>query len=155
MLDVWRQKQADALLQRTSLEKHLEELTERKEQLIDAFVYKKEIDKAIFQEQLDKLKEEMTLAEIQLNEVRIEELDVEMVLNFSQYLFRNAARLWSEASLDQKQRIQRVLFPGKVTFLEGAFGTTNFCLAFNYLEESKAEKSSLASPAGFEPALPP
>lgn len=133
VLDVWKQKQADVLRQRAFLEKQLGELTDRKEQLIEAFIYKKEIDKAIFQEQLDKLKEEMTLAEIQINEVRIEELDVEMVLNFSQYLFLNAARLWTEASLDQKQRLQKVLFPEGLTYGNEGFGTAKTSLVFNIL----------------------
>jgi len=107
------------------------------------------------QEQLDKLKEEMTLTEIQLNEVRLEELDVEATLNFSQYVFLNADRLWGEASLEQKQRLQGVLFPGGVTFLEGTFGTAKTCIAFNLLQTSTPPTDALVSPTGFEPVLLP
>ncbi len=128
---------------------------ERKEQLIEAFVYQGAIDKALFQEQLDKLKEETTQAEIQLNEVRLEELDVEAVLNFSEYVFLNAGRLWFEASLDQKQRLQGVIFPGGVTFLDGTFGTAKTCLAFNLLQTPILPKNALVSPTGFEPVLLP
>ncbi len=148
VLDVWRGKQADALLQRAAIEKQLAALKERKEQLIEAFVYQGAIDKATFQDQLDKLKEEMTLAEIELNEARLEELDVEAVLTFSQYVFLNAGRLWAEASLDQKQRLQGVLFSGGVTFSNGTFGTAKTCLAFNLLETPMPLKDDLVSPTG-------
>jgi site-specific DNA recombinase len=155
VLDVWKARQADALLQRTVLENQLEKYKERKEQVIEAFVYRKAIDQAIYQEELDKLKGEMTLTEIHLNEVRLEELDVEAALNFSQYVFLNADRLWSEASLDQKQRLQGLLFPGGVTFWEGTFGTTKTCIAFNHLQTSIPSTDALVSPTAFEPVLLP
>jgi site-specific DNA recombinase len=154
VLEVWKSKQADVLLQRTALEKRCMEINERKEQLIQAFIYEKAIDKTIFQEQLDKLKEETTLTEIHLNELKREELDVEAVLSFSEYLLLNAARLWAEASLDRKQRLQMVLFPDGVTFGAGDFGTAETCRAFNLLERPAPLKDGLVSPTGFEPVLP-
>ena len=155
VLDVWKEKQADALLQRVVLEKHLARISERKEQLIDAFIYRKAIDKAIFQEQLDKLKEEMTIAEIELNEMGHEQLDLEAVLNFTQFVLLNADRLWTAASLDQKQRLQGVLFPGGMTFSKGNFGTAKTCIAFNVLQAPILPNDALVSPTGFEPVLLP
>ena len=35
--------------------------------------------------------------------------DVEGVLAFAEYVLTNAGRLWVEASLEQKQRLQKVL----------------------------------------------
>ena len=150
VLDVWKEKQADALLQRVVLEKHLAGISERKEQLIKAFIYQKAIDKDIFQEQLDKLKEEMTIAEIELNEIGPEHIDLEAVLNFTQYVLLNADRLWTEASLDQKQRLQGVLFPGGMTFSEGNFGTMKTCIAFNVLQAPTLPNEALVSPTGLD-----
>ena len=58
---------------------------------------------------------------VHLNEVNTRELDVEAALKFSQHVLRNAARLWAEGTLDQKLKLQRVIFPEGVTFNAGEF----------------------------------
>jgi hypothetical protein len=67
----------------------------------------------------------------------------------------NAARLWTEFSSDQKERLQKVLFPEGVTFATGEFRTAATCPLFSVLEKSEEEKSSLATLPGFEPGPPP
>ena len=56
----------------------------------------------------------------------------------------NAARLWTEFSSDQKQRLQKVLFPEGVTFASGEFGTAATCPFFKLLEQPEGEKSRFA-----------
>ena len=63
------------------------------------------------------------------------------VLNFAEPIILNAARLWTEFSSDQKQRLQKVLFPPGVSFADGIYKTTNACLVFKLLPESDGEKS--------------
>jgi hypothetical protein len=82
------------------------------------------------------------------------QLDVEGLLAFAEHLLTNAARLWMELGLDQKQQLQQVLFPEGLQFDGETFGTAVTCLAFKQLDESGSARSDLASPAGFEPALP-
>jgi hypothetical protein len=104
---------------------------------------------------VDKLDEEITLAEIALHDARLDELDVEGVLAFADYVPTNAGRLWVEASLDQKQRLQKVLFPQGVTYsADGAFGTAETSVIFRLLQAVPTQKASEASPTGFEPVLP-
>lgn len=67
----------------------------------------------------------------------------------------NAARLWLEFSSDQKQRLQKVLFPEGVRFEDGVIKTTATCLFFKLLPEFQQEKASLATLPGIEPGLPP
>jgi hypothetical protein len=45
----------------------------------------------------------------------------------------NAARLWTEFSSDQKQRLQKVLFPQGMTFADGIYKTHETCLFFKLL----------------------
>jgi hypothetical protein len=68
------------------------------------------------------------------------------VLAFAEHLVTNAARLWMELPLDQKQQLQQVLFPEGLRFDGEKFGTAVTCLAFKQLAESKGDESSLASP---------
>ncbi len=65
------------------------------------------------------------------------------------------ARLWTEFSHEQKQRLQKVLFPEGVSFASREFGTAVTCPLFKLLEKTDGDKSSLATLTGFEPVLPP
>jgi site-specific DNA recombinase len=155
VLDVWKEKQAESALQIAVLKDRLKKLERQEQQLIDAFVQRRDISKAIFDDQMSKLKEESTLTKMNLHQLRLEELDVEALLNFSQHMLLNAARLWIEASLDQKQRLQKAIFPEGLSFSEGNFGTAKTSLVFQLLEAPITEKASLVSPTGFEPVLLP
>jgi hypothetical protein len=92
---------------------------------------------------------------MEANDAKLDNFELEAVLKFSEHLVLNAARLWMEFSLEQKQRLQRVLFPEGVTFSENKFGTTVTSRIFNLLQQPQPEKTSLATPGGFEPPLPP
>jgi len=56
------------------------------------------------------------------------------VLNFAEHVILNTARLWTEFSSDQKQRLQKVLFPQGVTFAGRIYKTTETCLIFKLLQ---------------------
>ena len=155
VLDVWKEKQAQNVTLNVSLKHHLEELNQRKERLEETFIYEKTIDRETYQRQLDKLNEQIVLVEMQEREAKLEGYDVEAVLNFAQHVILNAARLWTEFSSDQKQRLQKALFPQGVTFVDGIYKTTETCLIFKLLQESEVEKTSLATLPGIEPGLPP
>ena len=148
VVDVWEGKQLSAVDRRRALQRQLDDLRGRKDQLVEAFVFKKAIDQQTYQEQLHKLSETITLAELDLNDATQEDFDVEEVLGYSQFIALNASRLWTEAGLDQKQRLQKVLFPRGVHFLDGEFGTAATCLLFNMIRQSDAKKPRLATRSG-------
>ena len=77
------------------------------------------------------------------------------MLSFAEHVILNAARLWTEFSSDQKQRLQKALFFKGVTFANGIYKTTETRLFFKLLQESGVEKTSLATLPGLEPGLPP
>lgn len=56
------------------------------------------------------------LAEIELNDAVFSHLDIDGVLAFAKHAMTNAARLWMELGLDQKQHLQQVLFPEGLRF---------------------------------------
>ena len=76
------------------------------------------------------------------------------ILGFAEHLLTDVSRLWMELPLDQNRRLQKVLFPEGLKFDGTEFGTAVTCLAFKQLAAAEGEKSSLASPEGFEPSFP-
>ncbi len=95
------------------------------------------------------------MIEMELNEAKVEDLDVESAVNFALFAIGDASRFWLEASLEQKQRFQQSLFPEGLAFDGQEFGTARTCLAFNYLRQVSSRNSRLASRTGIEPVSPP
>jgi hypothetical protein len=67
--------------------------------------------------------------------------------------FERGARLWMEASDEQKQRLQKLFFSHGVNFAYGKYGTTEICPFFNVLEKNKEGKTGLATIPGIEPCF--
>lgn len=84
--------------------------------MIDAFLHERSIDKPTYQDQVNLLNEKITLAELEIYDTKIEELDLEAALNFAVSALSNAAAFWVQCSLEQKPRFQRVLFPDGLVF---------------------------------------
>jgi len=97
VLDVWRQKRANTGETIKALERKLTDLRQRNDTLVDAFVYRRAIDEETYQDQKDKLAEETALAQMELHDARLDELDVEGVLAFAEHVMLNAPRLGSPA----------------------------------------------------------
>lgn len=102
------------------------------------------LDNKTYKAQADRLDAEIIVKRLELNEAEMEGFDIEAALNFAEGLILNAERLWIEANLDQKQRLQKVFFPEGMTFLNGNFGTTRTCLFFNHLQVLETPESNLA-----------
>ena len=74
-------------------------------------MYRRTIDEVTYKQQKDRLDQEIALAEMAAHDAKLDELDVEAVVVFAEHVLLNAARLWQEFSLGQKQRLQQLLFP--------------------------------------------
>ena len=63
-----------------------------------------------------------------------------------------AADLWVQASLDQLQRLQRLLFPRGIAFDGNGFiGTAGIAPAFSYLRTIKDGEERMVDLTGIEP----
>jgi len=155
VLDVWKARKEDVAAQRTAAERKIADLKRRKDQLVEAFIYQKVIDESTYKDQLDKLNEAMTLAEIDQHDKRADELDIEAVLGFAERVSLNAPRLWLEADLDQRQRFQAFLFPEGLEVVEGEIRTPVTASFYEELQHFTTPEERLVAPTGFEPVLPP
>jgi len=119
---------------------------ERLDRIDEAFLHERSIDRQTYERQRDQLREQLALAEIELNDAVLDQLDIDGVLAFAEHVVTNAARLWIELDLVQKQRLQQTLFPEGLRFDGEKFGTAATCLAFKKLDGSGGSNSGMASP---------
>jgi len=113
------------------------------------------VDAITYDRQRDKLREDVALVRMELEQAKLEEIDVEGLLDFAEHVLNNAAHLWLDASPELKRRLQTVIFPERLRFRDGKIGTATTCLAFSYLQGIGADREGLASPPGDEPHMVP
>ncbi len=113
----------------------VEEIDQRRERLVEAYVYDRAIDRQVYESQLDKLNEQLALARLRAVDAEIEQIDAEGIMRFAEHLATNAARLWVEFNPRQKQRFQRFIFPDGVRYRDGEFLNPRTSLLFNEIEE--------------------
>ena len=107
---------------------------------------KESIDLGTYERQRDRLREELTLVEIDRHGSKVEEFDVEGVLNFAERVLPRAADLWIQASLEQRQRLQRLFSPEGVAFSGKSFDRTIVTSSlFEYLRPLDGPQENLVA----------
>ena len=154
VLKTWQDMTREAEARRKALQKRVEHLRARKDRLFEVYVYEQGVDKQAYDRESLKISEALTLAEMSLREARVEELDVEGLLEFSRHLALNAGQLWTEADHESRLRLQACLFPEGVKYRRGEILNTVGCPVFSDLGEIQAGEDSLVARTGFEPVLP-
>ena len=154
VLDVWKDRQKETIKLVSALESRVTELKAKRQKLIEAFVYQHSIEKSIYQEQLELIDDDIALAQLDVHDAKLEELDIEAALNYAPSALQNAAKFWIQCSSDQKQNFQRVLFPEGLVFDGESYRTAPTCIAFSYLQDISEGKSNLAFRTGVEPVSP-
>lgn len=152
ILRAWHEQKAAVRQAASDIERHVKAIQQRLDRLDEAFIFAKSIDLETYERQRDKLREELTLAQIDRHASELDELDVEGILAFAERVLPRAADLWVQASLDQRQRLQQLFFPEGVTFDGKQFVRTAASgRAFSYLTEIQPAKTSLVDQTGLEP----
>lgn len=71
---------------------------------------------------------------MELSEAQVEQFDIDSTLAKAISVLNNASALWIDASLDDRLRLQEVLFPQGLVWDGKGFQTPVTCLSFYHLE---------------------
>ena len=153
--DVWKQRRVEAGTLRRTLEKRVVSAYERIDQLVEAHVHAKSIDRQTYETRMTRERERLALAQLELHDAELDELDVEGLLAFAERLLTNAARLWPSLDLGRKIRLQSAVFPTGLEFDGDSFRTLELTSVFSYLRAVENQRERMASPTGFEPVSQP
>ena len=138
VLEVWHERREAVERAAPVLRKRLEKLEQQKQRLVQAYVYDQALDEGTYRSEMARLRGEIVVARVERNQNELDELDVEGVLEFAEYVVLNAGRMWSEFSLEQRRKMQKVLFPEGLIYDGAAFRTPATCLFFRDLEASQS-----------------
>ncbi len=152
VLEVWQDKHRRASEERAIFDKRVNDCNERKKKLFQAYSGGAiSIDE--YKEMKGELDEELTLTEIRANEARLEEGDLDGLLDFAESILLDPASFWLHCSSGQKQQLQEALFPEGVEFANGVYRTHVTSLLFDLLQPTEVEKEELVALTGIEPVF--
>ncbi len=154
VLDTWRTRQTDARGLRRKLQRRIQDLETREEELVSAHLHKGNLPEDTYSRMMGKLHQELAEARLAVHDASGAELDVETMLGFAETLLLDAPKLWKTFDLGQKQRFQKILFPEGLSFDGGSFGTAATSPVFSYLRHLSANEEGVVARTGFEPVLP-
>ena len=156
VLRAWQERQAEVGREAADSERRADAIQQKLDRLDEAFLFAQSIDVQTYERQRDKLRQELTLTDIDRHSAQVEKLDVQGILAFAERVLPRASDLWVQASLEQRQRRQQLFFPDGVVFDGKRFVRTDLSTsAFRHLAPVEGSENNLASPVGFEPTLPP
>ena len=152
VLHAWRDLKADGKQRIVEVERKQKVIQQKLDRLDEAFLYERTIDIERYDRHRDKLREELTLVQMDRHATELEELDVEGILAFAERVLPSASNLWVQASLNQKQRLQHLFFPEGVRFDgQRIVGTGVTLPVFNYLTPVEGTNKELVDQTGIEP----
>ncbi len=113
VLHVWHARKATVRDETASAEHRAKAIQQKLDRLDDAFIYKESIDLGTYERQRDRLREEMTLVEIDRHGSKLEEFDAEGVLNFAERVLPRAADLLDSSIARPAAATSTAVFPGR------------------------------------------
>ena len=122
-LSKWQEISKEVDMRRNSAEASIRAYRERGERVLDLFIHD-QISYTEKQHQLQKIDKSIFVLEERLESVKTESVDAEVLIDFASHLMTNASKLWDEASIEQKRRLQTAIFPDGLSYdsIKG-FGT--------------------------------
>jgi site-specific DNA recombinase len=152
ILTIWQQVRAEARERAAEAGRRTKALTDKLDRLDEAFLFAKSIDQPTYERQRDKVREALTLAQIDQHAESTEQMDVQGLLAFAERILPRAADLWVQSALDQRQRLQTLFFPEGIAFDGARFNRTAITATlFSYLAGKNLASEDVVSPLGVEP----
>lgn len=153
VVDCWQAERATARNLRSDVEGRIARLKLDMDRVVQAFVIDGKIDADAYNLGIGRLRDELAAAECELSDATLDEMEIEGVMTFAEYVLGNLASLWAGASAEDRVLLQYSMFPTGLVWDGGSFGTAATNSAFSWLRVIVEGKSSVASPTGFEPVF--
>jgi hypothetical protein len=107
---VWQQVTSEIKERAAESDRRVKAIQQKPDQLDEAYLFAQTIDLTSYGRQRDKLREELTLAQIDHHADAVDELGI---LAFAERVLPRASDPWVQASLDYKQRAPAAVRPGR------------------------------------------
>lgn len=155
ILDVWDEEYQSIQSQNESVTKQLKTL-EKEHQDIYKLAKKGIFDEKTIKEDLAKVESKILAITTQLNDGLTDKYELGTIIEAGVKFMKNPFGTWNSVRLDNKQRIQKMIFPKGLVFDEiNGFRTSTLSLPFEVLQGACIKNNALVPPTGIEPVSCP
>jgi len=102
---------------------------------------------AIVKPKIAELEDKLVFAKASVSETFDEELEIRGLLNFGREFIRTIEFAWSEAPIEYKLKLQRLIFPEGLKYHYNGFSNSRLSPAFNLINQSAPKNSNAGDPA--------
>jgi site-specific DNA recombinase len=146
VLGAWEQHKAMTKTEAQNATRTVSVIQAKLDKLDDAYLFEERIDRDTYERQRDRLREEMTIAQMVKHSSDLDEMDVEGILAFAERVLPRASDIWIQASLAQRQQLQKLFFPEGIAFDGNAIvRTPPRGSAFNWLEAFRPSEKGVVT----------
>jgi site-specific DNA recombinase len=147
----WGKRTSDSATLVPRLQTQLREQQGLQEKLVAAYLKGDKAIMPVFERMNGRFQEDIAALESQITEAHLEKATFEQLWAFSKSMLLDIATAWKRANIDQKQRVQNVLFPRGLKYHpeKGILNSDSDCL-FNELEGFVSGKICMVRPERFE-----
>lgn len=149
IIDYWQSKHDELNTDIATIDLNIQKVEEEKVRVVD-LTKQGVFDADTAKEELNRIKEKVTLLRLSRNELQIEEFDVEASVNYCLYFMVNAYKLWYEVKLTDKIKFQEMIFPEGVLYDYSVFGTTKTADIYTLKSLIDTQNSTMVPPGRFE-----
>ncbi len=101
IIDYWQGKHDELNTDIATIDRSIEKVEEEKVRVVE-LTKQNVFDSDTAKEELDRIKEKITVLRLNRNDLQIEEFDVESCVNYCLYFMVNVYKLWYEVKLTDK-----------------------------------------------------
>ena len=102
VLRVWQERKVEVGRDTADAERNAKAIQQKLDRLDEAFIYAKAIDLNTYERQRDRLRQELTLTQIDRHSVELDKFDVEGILAFAERVLPRASDLWGSGLADSE-----------------------------------------------------
>lgn len=130
---IWSRHAAEAERGTRAAGRRLAELEARRERLVESYALEGGIDRATFERLRAGLDGQIATAHLELANAGTQIGDLAELLTFAKPFITGLSDLWRASDSTRKRRLQRLAWPGGVTYGSGGLGTPRTASIFNAL----------------------
>ena len=93
--------------------------------------------------ELDRIKLDENLIDIELADFKYDKNEAEAIIGFAENFLSDIGLLWEKLDFERKRFLLNRMFPKKITYKDGYFGTEELSPSFALIKEIREETSPL------------
>ena len=152
LLEKWEEGRQEMESQSELIRSRIEGIEKERRNILQA-VSKGIVTDEEAKKDIETLRAEQVVAEVELAESKTGEYSMDTLLGFAESFLADLSSLWNNLDLTRKRFLQEAIFPKGLSFNGEEFRTVEISQSFELIKAMKEDGGTVVTPEGFEPSV--